>query len=76
MRKFIFTAISVMLGFAAPAAAQQPPPPKLLVTIRISGLTSDLFGEYRQQFTGGFAELASGAVFVNGSATTSGAGDR
>lgn len=74
MRKFIFTAISVMLGFAAPAAAQQPPPPKLLVTIRISGLTSDLFGEYRQQFTGGFAELASGAVFVNGSATTSGPG--
>ena len=61
---------------AAPAAAQQPPPPKLLVTIRIPGLTSDLFEEYRQKFTGGFAELASGAVFVNGSATPSEPADR
>jgi predicted AlkP superfamily pyrophosphatase or phosphodiesterase len=51
---------------ASQAAAQAPPPPKLLVVISVDQLSADLFDEYRPQFTGGLARLASGTWFRNG----------
>ncbi len=49
---------------------RQPPSqrraPKLLVVISIDQFSANLFDEYRPQFTGGLARLASGTVFHNG----------
>lgn len=64
MRKLILAAAAAFL--AVPAAAQQPTPPKLIVAIAIDQFSANLFDEYRPQFTGGFARLASGTVFRNG----------
>src|SRR5690242_4184299 len=64
MRKIMLAAAAALLG--TPASAQQPPAPKLLVVISVDQFSADLFDEYRPQFTGGFARLASGAVFRNG----------
>jgi predicted AlkP superfamily pyrophosphatase or phosphodiesterase len=64
MRKLIVAAAAALL--ASQAAAQTPPPPKLLVVISVDQFSADLFDEYRAQFTGGLARLASGAVFRNG----------
>ncbi|MGE5563321.1 MAG: alkaline phosphatase family protein [Bacillota bacterium] len=61
MRKLIVAAAAAFL--TVPAAAQQPPPPKLLVVFSIDQFSADLFDEYRPQFTGGLATLASGTVF-------------
>jgi hypothetical protein len=52
--------------FATQSAAQAPPPPKLLVVIAVDQFSADLFDEYRPQFTGGLARLATGTVFRNG----------
>jgi hypothetical protein len=52
--------------FATQSTAQTPPPPKLLVVIAVDQFSADLFDEYRPQFTGGLARLATGAVFRNG----------
>jgi predicted AlkP superfamily pyrophosphatase or phosphodiesterase len=62
MRKFALAAAAAAL-FAFPAAAQQPPAPKLLVVISVDQFSANLFDEYRPQFTGGLARLASGTVF-------------
>jgi predicted AlkP superfamily pyrophosphatase or phosphodiesterase len=51
--------------------AQRPPPPKLLVVIRVDGLSSDLFAQYLPQFGGGFSELGSGATYSNATRGTS-----
>jgi len=65
--KFVFPiAAAIALFVALPAAAQDAPPapaPKLLVVISVDQFSADLFAEYRAQFTGGLARLASGAVF-------------
>ncbi|WP_375403096.1 alkaline phosphatase family protein [uncultured Sphingomonas sp.] len=37
--------------------------PKLIVAISVDQLSADLFAQYRQHFTGGFARLLRGAVF-------------
>ena len=70
MRKLILAA---SLVFAAPALATPPimpptpmGPPRLLIVISVDQLSSDLWDEYRPQFTGGLARLANGAVFRNG----------
>ena len=68
-----------MLGLAAfltglfmASAAEQPqvrPPaaaPQLVVVISVDQLSADLFDEYRPQFSGGLARLASGTAFRNG----------
>ena len=52
---------------SSPLAAQAPPPPKLLVVVSVDELSGELFDEYRPQFTGGLARIASGALFRNGS---------
>lgn len=51
----------------APAAAAVPAsPPKLIVAISVDQFSADLFAEYRNRFTGGFARLLDGAVFPSG----------
>ena len=52
---------------SSPLAAQAPPPPRLLVTISVDQLSSDLFDEYQPKFAGGLARIASGSLFRNGS---------
>jgi predicted AlkP superfamily pyrophosphatase or phosphodiesterase len=64
LRKFVLAAAAAF--FASQAVAQAPAPPKLLVVISVDQFSADLWDEYRPQFTGGFARLASGAVFHNG----------
>ena len=50
---------------AAPAAPAAVPttPPKLIVAISVDQFSANLFAEYRNRFTGGFARLLNGAVF-------------
>lgn len=65
MRKFIAGLTALIVATAAPA--QRPlPPPHLIVAISIDQFSADLFDQYRSQFTGGMARLASGTVFRNG----------
>jgi predicted AlkP superfamily pyrophosphatase or phosphodiesterase len=64
LRNFFFATV---MAFAATASVAQPTaPPKLLVVISVDQFSANLFDEYRPQFTGGFARLASGTVFRNG----------
>lgn len=48
------------------APAQTPSKPKLIVVISVDQFSTDLFNEYRAQFTGGLKRLSAGAVFANG----------
>jgi predicted AlkP superfamily pyrophosphatase or phosphodiesterase len=49
---------------AAPAAPRTPP--KLIVAISVDQFSADLFAQYRNHFTDGFARLMTGAVFPSG----------
>lgn len=49
-----------------PTASAPAGPPKLVVAISVDQLSADLFAQYRQHFTGGFARLLEGAVFPSG----------
>ncbi|MDH7971849.1 alkaline phosphatase family protein [Sphingomonas sp. AR_OL41] len=55
---------------SAPIEAQKAPPPaaapKLLVVVSVDQFSADLFAEYRNHATGGFARLLKGAVFPHG----------
>src|SRR5438045_744838 len=64
MRKLILAAAAALL--ATSGAARVPAPPRLMIVISVDQLSADLWDEYRSQFTGGFARLASGTVFRNG----------
>src|SRR5438445_12064911 len=64
MRNFVLAAAAAVL--ASQSAGQAPTPPRLLVVISVDQFSANLFDEYRQQFTGGLARLASGTVFRNG----------
>ncbi len=69
---------AILFATAAPVAAQQlatpapapaPAParaPRLIVTISVDQFSADLFQQYRNHFTGGFARLLTGAVFPSG----------
>ena len=48
---------------AAPAASGSP---KLIVAIAVDQFSADLFAQYREHFTHGFARLLQGAVFPQG----------
>ncbi len=67
MRKIL---LGTAVAFAAACAQAQPSlspgAPKLLIVISVDQLSSDLWDEYRPQFTGGLARLAQGTVFRNG----------
>ena len=64
MRKFLLAAAAAF--FASQSTAQAPAPPKLVVVLSVDQFSADLWDEYRPQFSGGFARLASGTVFHNG----------
>jgi len=66
MKSTFAAALLALSSLAAPAAAQQPAPPKLIVAIAVDQLSSDLFSQYRQHFTGGLRRLADGVVFPAG----------
>jgi predicted AlkP superfamily pyrophosphatase or phosphodiesterase len=52
---------------AAPPASPAPAPkPRLILAISIDQFSADLFAQYREHFTGGFARLLTGAVFPQG----------
>lgn len=69
-------ALLASVALVVPAVAQQPAapavaesaeaPPKLLVAISIDQFSADLFQEYRNRFSGGFARLLDGGVFPSG----------
>ena len=72
MRSKLLAAVVALFGSAAAAIPPLPPPPppgpppKLLVVISVDQFSSDLFDEYRPQFIGGLARIASGTAFRNG----------
>jgi hypothetical protein len=71
MRKlFVIAALAFSSAASAiPPPPPQPPPqssPKLLVVISVDQFSGDLFDEYRPQFTGGLARIASGMAYRNG----------
>jgi hypothetical protein len=69
VRKFILAAATALFGTASaatPPLPVPPPSPKLLLVISIDQLSADLFDEYRPQFSGGLARIASGTAFSNG----------
>lgn len=59
-------AAAALAFFAAPVAAQKAPPPKLVVVIAVDQLSSALFEQYREHFSGGLRRLGEGAVFPFG----------
>lgn len=67
--KALLAAAFLLVSAAPQALAQQSPPatpPKLLVVISVDQFSADLFQQYRNHFTGGFARLLTGAVFPDG----------
>ena len=75
--KIAITAITVSLALAVSAVAQRMPvaaaavrstetAPRLLAAIPVDQFPADLFAEYRNRFTGGFARLRDGPVFPSG----------
>jgi predicted AlkP superfamily pyrophosphatase or phosphodiesterase len=77
--KTLIAAVLLASAAAAPIAAQDAPapvpaaatpaprtPPKLIVAISVDQFSADLFQQYRNRFTGGFARLLNGAVFPAG----------
>lgn len=64
----MFAAILVpaVLPAQIPSAVSMETPPKLIVAISVDQFSADLFAEYRNRFTGGFARLLDGAVFPSG----------
>ncbi|MEG3145757.1 alkaline phosphatase family protein [Sphingomonas sp. RT2P30] len=62
-------ALAVALVSAPVGAETAPPPaaaPKLIVVVSVDQFSADLFAEYRDHATGGFARLLKGAVFPHG----------
>ena len=67
--------LAALLATAAPAVQASPPPartalapapPRLVVVVSVDQFSADLFQQYRDTFTGGFARLLTGGVFPNG----------
>ena len=58
--------LSAQPAASAPVAAAPRTPPKLIVAISVDQFSADLFAQYRQRFSGGFARLLQGAVFPSG----------
>lgn len=61
-------AASALWASSAIAQAPEPaaPQPKLIVAISVDQFSTDLFNEYRKDFTGGLKRLAGGIAFPNG----------
>jgi alkaline phosphatase len=59
-------AVAAAIFATSPAIAQTVPEPKLIVAISVDQFSTDLFNEYRSDFTGGLKRLADGVAFPNG----------
>ena len=66
MRAEFLAALAAISASANAATPPLPPPPRLLVVISVDQLSSDLWDEYRPQFTRGLGRIAMGTVFRNG----------
>lgn len=68
LRRAVLTLMLSMIGGAglAQSAAAPQRPPRLIVAISVDQLSSDLFAQYREHFTGGFRRLSGGVVFPSG----------
>jgi hypothetical protein len=67
MNSFLAAAgAAFLLAAPAPAQTTQQAKPKLVVVISVDQLSSDLFAQYRQHFTGGLRRLSDGVVFPSG----------
>lgn len=69
LRSLVAAALLTSSAAAIPPVPPPPPPappPRLVVVMSVDQLAADLWDEYRPHFTGGFARLASGALFRNG----------
>ena len=66
MRAKFLAALAAISASANAATPPLPPPPRLLVVISVDQLSSDLWDEYRPQFTRGLGRIAMGTVFRNG----------
>jgi alkaline phosphatase len=66
MKRIKCLAVVAAILATSPAIAQTVPEPKLIVAISVDQFSSDLFNEYRDNFTGGLKRLASGVAFPNG----------
>lgn len=69
--KALLAALALLAGPVLAQSVPAPPPPlphppKLIVAISVDQFSADLFAEYRNRFTGGFARLLDGAVFPSG----------
>ena len=66
----ILMATCAMIGAtsarAETSAEPTAPQPKLIVAISVDQFSTDLFNEYRANFTGGLKRLADGVAFPNG----------
>jgi len=59
-------AIAEDVSAPAPAEAAPHGKPQLILAIAVDQLSADLFAQYRQHFTKGFARLLQGAVYPSG----------
>ncbi|CAN5399104.1 alkaline phosphatase PhoY [soil metagenome] len=70
MKRLASLAALAVALVSAPVGAQAAPPaaaaPKLIVVVSVDQFSADLFAEYRDHATGGFARLLKGAVFPHG----------
>jgi predicted AlkP superfamily pyrophosphatase or phosphodiesterase len=70
MRFAPIAALVTALSLGSPVLAQEEVPvsssPQLVVAIAIDQLSSDIFAQHRQYFTGGLARLLGGGVFPAG----------
>jgi predicted AlkP superfamily pyrophosphatase or phosphodiesterase len=60
----LFVASSLLV--TGTATAQPPARPKLIVAIAVDQFSSDLFNQYRANFTGGLKRLSGGIIFPAG----------
>ena len=71
MRTLILTAAAMLASAASatppimPPGPPPSPPPRLLVVISVDQLSSELFEQYRPQFTSGFTRMQLGTSFLN-----------
>ncbi len=70
MNRFAALLLGATALVSTPAIAQDSAPkvpePKLIVAISVDQFSTDLFNEYRKDFTGGLKRLADGIAFPNG----------
>ena len=64
--KFVVALLALTMPTLPAVAQPRSEPPRLIVAIAVDQLSSDLFTQYRQHFTGGLQRLSRGVVFPAG----------